>query len=366
MAKRALLTGCNYPGSKHALKGCINDVLAVQDMLTTVYDFDPSDISVMIDTDDNYEQPTGGNIKRKLSELVAASQPGDVLVFHYSGHGTQVPSDLEEADAKDEALCPTDMNTITDDDLRVILMKLPDGVKFTMIADCCHSGTLLDQPTVCISGPKSDDPDPPAQLVDTFTAAAGDPDNREAGNRALPSGDFLSALSERLGTDIPVGQIRTAMATAFGEDASAKFKGIIDAVSSQLQGGGGGGERGLFGDLLGAAFQVVTAELIPPAGAKPSPEGCLPPGKGILITGCQAHETSADACPSGDPALAYGALTNALTTVIKQFKEAYPDRNISYRTLVANVRDNLDKAKFAQNPCLECNEESADSPFILA
>ena len=52
-----------HAGSKHALKGCINDVLAVQDMLTTVYDFDPNDISVMIDTDDNYEQPTGGNIK---------------------------------------------------------------------------------------------------------------------------------------------------------------------------------------------------------------------------------------------------------------------------------------------------------------
>jgi hypothetical protein len=29
-----------------------------------------------------------------------------------------------------------------------------------------------------------------------------------------------------------------------------------------VQGGGGGGERGLFGDLLGAAFQVVTAEMV--------------------------------------------------------------------------------------------------------
>lgn len=26
----------------------------------------------------------------KLRELVAASQPGDVLFFHFSGHGTQV------------------------------------------------------------------------------------------------------------------------------------------------------------------------------------------------------------------------------------------------------------------------------------
>jgi hypothetical protein len=36
---------------------------------------------------------------------------------------------------------------------------------------------------VPISGPKSDDPEQPPQLVDNFTAAAGDPDNREIGNR---------------------------------------------------------------------------------------------------------------------------------------------------------------------------------------
>jgi hypothetical protein len=29
-------------------------------------------------------------LQHRLSELVAASQPGDVLFFHYSGHGTQV------------------------------------------------------------------------------------------------------------------------------------------------------------------------------------------------------------------------------------------------------------------------------------
>lgn len=47
----------------------------------------------------------------------------------------QVPCGTgDESDAKDEAMCPTDMNCITDDDLRNILMNLPDGVKFTMVA----------------------------------------------------------------------------------------------------------------------------------------------------------------------------------------------------------------------------------------
>jgi hypothetical protein len=29
-------------------------------------------------------------LQRKLAELVGASASGDLLVFHYSGHGTQV------------------------------------------------------------------------------------------------------------------------------------------------------------------------------------------------------------------------------------------------------------------------------------
>lgn len=72
---------------------------------------------------------------------------------------------------------------------------------------------------------------------------------------------------------------------------------------------------------------------VPAAGAKPSPDAQLPPHIGVLITGCQAAETSADACPSGDPSRAFGALTNALTTTVKEFKAAYPDQNISYRSV---------------------------------
>lgn len=37
--------------------------------------------------------------------------------------------------------------------------------------------------TLCTPDAQSDDPDPPAQLEDTFTAAAGDPDNRSMGSR---------------------------------------------------------------------------------------------------------------------------------------------------------------------------------------
>ena len=54
---------------------------------------------------------------------------------------------------------------------------------------------------------------------------------------------------------------------------------------------------------------------------------------GVLVTGCQANETSADACPSGDPSKAFGALTNALTTTVNAIKKQNPDAVVRPRIL---------------------------------
>lgn len=84
----------------------------------------------------------------------------------------------------------------------------------------------------------------------------------------------------------------------------------------------------------------------------------------MLITGCQSHETSADACPSGDPKKAFGALTNALTTSVRATKKNDPNASVSYKALVQDVRQVLLQAKFTQNPCLECADADVDQPFI--
>ena len=85
-------------------------------------------------------------LQSQLARLVSATTPGDALFFHYSGHGTQVPTDNDdpEVDGLDEAIVPVDMNLIVDDDLRLIFCQLPLGARMTMLADCCHSGTMLD------------------------------------------------------------------------------------------------------------------------------------------------------------------------------------------------------------------------------
>jgi len=101
-----------------------------------------------------------------------------------------------------------------------------------------------------------------------------------------------------------------------------------------------------------------------PAGSKPPLSQQLNPDTGVLVTGCQATETSADACPSGDPAQAFGALTNALTTCVKQHKASGSTAPLSYMALVTSVRASLHTAKFTQNPCLECSQKNASTPFI--
>ncbi|RDX87822.1 Metacaspase-7, partial [Mucuna pruriens] len=116
MAKRAVLIGCNYPGTKAELKGCINDVWRMHKCLNKIYGFPEKDIIVLIDTNHSYTQPTGKNIRLALSKLVRSAKPGDVLFVHYSGHGTRLPAETDEEDdtGYDECIVPTDMNLITE------------------------------------------------------------------------------------------------------------------------------------------------------------------------------------------------------------------------------------------------------------
>lgn len=85
----------------------------------------------------------------------------------------------------------------------------------------------------------------------------------------------------------------------------------------------------------------------------------------MLITGCRDKETSADACPSGDPAQAYGALTNALVSIIRAQHQQRPGELLSAKDLVMNVRELLLRGGFAQNPQLECSLDVAERQFAV-
>ncbi|MFH1351298.1 MAG: caspase family protein [Pseudomonadota bacterium] len=142
MAQRALLVGINkykIPGAD--LNGCINDVTNIRDILLKHYGFTVKQIRLVVDG-----RATKEGIMRRLNWLIRDAKPGDRLLFHFSGHGSQIrDKDGDEVrDRLDEILCPHDMDWdgsyITDDTLGDLFGKLPKGVNLEVLLDCCHSG----------------------------------------------------------------------------------------------------------------------------------------------------------------------------------------------------------------------------------
>lgn len=144
MTRKAFLVGINrYPDPRNNLKGCVNDILLMSKTLREEYGFEGRNVRLLTD-----ERATTANIRKGLEGLVREASPGDVLVFHYSGHGTQV-RDVhgdELSDGLDEIICPYDLDwdsPFTDDDMARICAGVPKGALLTVILDCCHSGTGL-------------------------------------------------------------------------------------------------------------------------------------------------------------------------------------------------------------------------------
>jgi hypothetical protein len=142
MKKQALLVGINDYQGVNDLQGCINDVTNVRSVLKTFFGFDNSEIRVLTDS-----RATKKNILSRFDKMVNTASNGDYLIFHFSGHGSQIRDREgdELADHMDEIICPYDMNWddgyITDDKFSEILQQLKKGVRMEILLDSCHSGT---------------------------------------------------------------------------------------------------------------------------------------------------------------------------------------------------------------------------------
>lgn len=143
MANKALLVGINkYKLSGSDLQGCVNDVTNVRDILLKYFEFRIGDINVITD-----ERATKSGIVEGLKWLIKGAKTADKLLFHFSGHGSQIRDKNEDelSDKLDEILCPHDMDWngiyITDDSLGKIFSGLPKGNNLEVLLDSCHSGT---------------------------------------------------------------------------------------------------------------------------------------------------------------------------------------------------------------------------------
>lgn len=200
----ALLVGvARYPklGPAEQLDGCANDVEAMRQLLLERYGFAASDVVVLVD-----QQATGESIRRAMEHLASAvqRQPRDApparVVFHFSGHGSQIldqPAghpDRDEVDGLDETLVPSDASKqggsedIRDDELFRFAeaVCLNGRARLWGILDCCHSGTGARGATRVRKLDRSLGPVP---LPGDATAVAA---------KRLPSGAaFLSACRDR-------------------------------------------------------------------------------------------------------------------------------------------------------------------------
>ncbi|KDN34064.1 hypothetical protein RSAG8_12852, partial [Rhizoctonia solani AG-8 WAC10335] len=178
--RKALLIGCNYPGSPSPLRGCCNDVFNIKRFLIDHFQFDESDIRALTDDQSSHGEigeakPTRAAIAEYIEWLVGDAEPDDSLFFFYSGHGSNRPDlDGDEHDGMDEAICPTDCDTtglLVDDDLYDMLVKpLPAGAGLTALFDSCHSGSALDLPWTyetggTIKAPEDLEPDAEAEAL---------------------------------------------------------------------------------------------------------------------------------------------------------------------------------------------------------
>jgi hypothetical protein len=141
--KRALLIGINqYPGQP--LNGCVNDITDMADLLVSSQGFATDDIRLLSD-----DRATADAIRDRIKWLVTGVASNDILMLHYSGHGTLFPvrDDQGNVTAVHGALCPVDFDwtephAIFDSELRDLVDLAPEAVEFIFVSDSCHSGTL--------------------------------------------------------------------------------------------------------------------------------------------------------------------------------------------------------------------------------
>jgi Caspase domain len=143
--KLALLIGINsYPQKTIPnLKGCLNDIELQRALLIDRLGFQPQDILTLT----NQQATRTAIIQAIETHLIRQAQPNDIIIIHFSGHGSRVqdPDPITD-DGLNGTIAPYDygdpqapsVNAIMGKTLHLLLCALPtDNV--TTILDCCHA-----------------------------------------------------------------------------------------------------------------------------------------------------------------------------------------------------------------------------------
>ncbi|HBE19115.1 MAG TPA: peptidase C14, caspase catalytic subunit p20 [Cyanobacteria bacterium UBA11149] len=146
--KLALLVGINaYQNGP--LQGCVTDVKLQEQLLIHRFGFNPKDIVILTD-----KQATRQGMLDAFEEhLIKQAKPGDVVVYHFSGHGSQVKDpDCDFPDCLNSTFVPIDgilpagfpsqKGAVADimGHTLFLLMSALQTENVTVVLDSCHSG----------------------------------------------------------------------------------------------------------------------------------------------------------------------------------------------------------------------------------
>jgi hypothetical protein len=131
----------------NTLRGALNDLAAMENVLIRKFGFDPNNVLTL-----RNEKATRAGIRAAFrTHLSDKAGPNDVVVFYYSGHGSQVldepNGDESDGDGRDETIVPYDSSNsgdkdITDDEISKLLRELSARTEnVTFVFDSCNSGT---------------------------------------------------------------------------------------------------------------------------------------------------------------------------------------------------------------------------------
>ena len=152
----AVLIGINFYVRDNHLQGSVRDVETVKeylDLITPSIDTviltatTPPDPSSDCPIEKPEQRPTFANVCSALIRVIEEGKQQDSVYIHFSGHGTRIPSEVENQTTPELALVLFESNGpcyFRSRHLATALRRMVDkGLLVTLVLDCCFSGSTV-------------------------------------------------------------------------------------------------------------------------------------------------------------------------------------------------------------------------------
>jgi len=123
------------------LDGCVNDAFEMHRIATEQRGFDKALSKLLTGPNATLE-----NVISAVETAAGKLNDGDLFLFTFAGHGAfkVVPATAGELDKHDESIVLADHLLIDNVWRSQLWPEFKEGVRVIAIADCCHSGTILE------------------------------------------------------------------------------------------------------------------------------------------------------------------------------------------------------------------------------